>query len=177
MASGRRGRRTCLRAASRGTGRTDVPVAAPGSNKVAPSGPRLVWWPVLAPGGAFVIECFVPDVASFDRGQRVQAVAASEQAATIRVWLHDAAQQRVTTRKSRRTGMECICIRWPCVIPGPRNSTSWPRKRAFSSANAAATGSGSRSKPVSVYRGSWRRENGVPPVPGRAATVSVLAPG
>jgi SAM-dependent methyltransferase len=53
---------------------------------------------VLAPGGVFVIECFVPDVASFDRGQRVQALAVSEKAATIRVSLHDAAQQRVTTQ-------------------------------------------------------------------------------
>jgi SAM-dependent methyltransferase len=29
---------------------------------------------VLGPGGAFVIECFVPDLARFDRGQRVQTV-------------------------------------------------------------------------------------------------------
>jgi SAM-dependent methyltransferase len=53
---------------------------------------------VLAPDGVFVIECFVPDVAIYDRGQRVQAVAVSEEAATIRVSLHDATRQRVTTQ-------------------------------------------------------------------------------
>jgi SAM-dependent methyltransferase len=53
---------------------------------------------VLAPGGVFVIECFVPDVASYDRGQRVQALAVSEESATIRVSLHDAPRQRITTQ-------------------------------------------------------------------------------
>lgn len=53
---------------------------------------------VLAPGGVFIIECFAPDVASYDRGQRVQALAVSEEAATIRVSLHDAAQQHVTSQ-------------------------------------------------------------------------------
>src|SRR5215467_10196365 len=33
---------------------------------------------VLGPGGAFVIECFVPDLARFDRGQRVDAVEVTE---------------------------------------------------------------------------------------------------
>lgn len=51
---------------------------------------------VLAPDGVFVIECFIPDVAGYDRGQRVQAMAVSEEGATIRVALHDAVQQRVT---------------------------------------------------------------------------------
>src|SRR5215467_7938066 len=53
---------------------------------------------VLGPGGAFVIECFVPDLARFDRGQRVQAVAVTEDSATIEVSRHDAALQRVTTQ-------------------------------------------------------------------------------
>jgi SAM-dependent methyltransferase len=53
---------------------------------------------VLGPGGAFVIECFVPDLARFDRGQRVQAVAVTEDSATIEVSRHDAAQQRVTSQ-------------------------------------------------------------------------------
>ena len=53
---------------------------------------------VLGPGGEFVIECFVPDVASYDRGQRVQALGVTEESATIRVSLHDAALQRVTTQ-------------------------------------------------------------------------------
>jgi SAM-dependent methyltransferase len=53
---------------------------------------------VLEPGGAFVIECFVPDLGRFDRGQRVQAVAVTEDSATIEVSRHDAAQQRVTSQ-------------------------------------------------------------------------------
>jgi SAM-dependent methyltransferase len=53
---------------------------------------------VLGPGGAFVIECFVPDLARFDRGQRVQAVAVTEDSATIEVSRHDVALQRVTSQ-------------------------------------------------------------------------------
>lgn len=53
---------------------------------------------VLDPGGMFVVECFVPDVARFDRGQRVQAVAVTEDSAIIEVSRHDAAGQRVTSQ-------------------------------------------------------------------------------
>ena len=35
----------------------------------------------LEPGGMFVIECFVPDVARFDRDQRVQALSVTEDSA------------------------------------------------------------------------------------------------
>ncbi len=52
----------------------------------------------LDPAGMFVVECFVPDVARFDRGQRVQAVAVTEECAIIEVSRHDAAEQRVTTQ-------------------------------------------------------------------------------
>jgi SAM-dependent methyltransferase len=53
---------------------------------------------VLAPGGRFVIECFVPDLTRFDRGQRVMARAVTEDSATIEVSRHDAVAQRVTTQ-------------------------------------------------------------------------------
>jgi SAM-dependent methyltransferase len=53
---------------------------------------------VLAPGGRFVIECFVPDMTRWDRGQRVQAKAVTEDSATLEVSVHDAAGQRVTTQ-------------------------------------------------------------------------------
>lgn len=53
---------------------------------------------VLDPGGMFAVECFVPDVARFDRGQRVQAVAVTEDSAIIEVSRHDAAGQRVTAQ-------------------------------------------------------------------------------
>ena len=52
----------------------------------------------LGPGGMFVIECFVPDLARFDRGQRVHAQAVTEDSATIEVSRHDAALQRVTSQ-------------------------------------------------------------------------------
>ena len=50
------------------------------------------------PGGPFVIECFVPDVAQFDHDQRVQARSVTEDSAVIEVSRHDKAQQRVTTQ-------------------------------------------------------------------------------
>src|SRR5262249_57450570 len=53
---------------------------------------------VLSPGGAFVIECFVPDLARFDRGQRVQARAVTEDSAVLELSRHDAAEQRITTQ-------------------------------------------------------------------------------
>lgn len=53
---------------------------------------------VLDTGGAFVIECFVPDVARFDRGQRAHTVAVSEDSAILELSRHDAAQQRVTSQ-------------------------------------------------------------------------------
>jgi SAM-dependent methyltransferase len=53
---------------------------------------------VLEPGGLYVIECFVPDLARYDRGQRVQALSVSEEATTFELTRHYAAQQRVTTQ-------------------------------------------------------------------------------
>jgi SAM-dependent methyltransferase len=53
---------------------------------------------VLGTGGLFVIECFVPDLARFDRGQRVQARAVTEDSVVFELALHDAVQQRITTQ-------------------------------------------------------------------------------
>jgi SAM-dependent methyltransferase len=53
---------------------------------------------VLDPDGMFVIECFVPDLTRFDRGQRVQTLAVTEDSAIIELSRHDAVQQRVTTQ-------------------------------------------------------------------------------
>jgi SAM-dependent methyltransferase len=49
---------------------------------------------VLAPGGAFVLECFVPDLGKFDRGSRVETTEVTEDSATIQVYQHDFAAQR-----------------------------------------------------------------------------------
>ncbi|MCT2277114.1 class I SAM-dependent methyltransferase [Micromonospora chalcea] len=48
---------------------------------------------VLAPGGAFVIEAFVPDPADFDRDEQVQVWGVTEDSATIRLHRYDRAAQ------------------------------------------------------------------------------------
>ncbi|WP_431943952.1 class I SAM-dependent methyltransferase [Micromonospora marina] len=48
---------------------------------------------VLAPGGAFVIETFVPDPADFDRDEQVQVRDVTEDSATIRMHRYDRAAQ------------------------------------------------------------------------------------
>ncbi|MCI4062589.1 methyltransferase domain-containing protein [Micromonospora sp. R77] len=48
---------------------------------------------VLAPGGAFVVETFVPDPAGFDRDEQVQMRAVTEDSATIRLHQYDRAAQ------------------------------------------------------------------------------------
>jgi SAM-dependent methyltransferase len=53
---------------------------------------------VLDPDGMFVIDCFVPDLTRFDRGQRVQTLAVTEDSAIFELSRHDAVQQRVTTQ-------------------------------------------------------------------------------
>jgi SAM-dependent methyltransferase len=49
---------------------------------------------VLAPGGAFVLEAFVPNPASFDRDEQVQMRAVTEDSATIRLHRYDRGAQR-----------------------------------------------------------------------------------
>lgn len=53
---------------------------------------------VMEPGGRFVIECFVPDPARFDRGQRVQTLAVSEDSARYEFSRHDPVNQRVDSQ-------------------------------------------------------------------------------
>ena len=53
---------------------------------------------VLAPGGAFVIECYVPDPSRFPDGQRVQAVGVTEDSASIEVYSVDKAAQSFITQ-------------------------------------------------------------------------------
>jgi hypothetical protein len=49
----------------------------------------------LMPGGAFVIEAFVPDLARFDRGQRVQATDVGVDELMLEVTKHHADTQRI----------------------------------------------------------------------------------
>jgi SAM-dependent methyltransferase len=77
---------------------------------------------VLTPDGVFVIECFVPDLARFDRGQRVQTLDVTEDAATIELSRHDPVQQRITiqtvTLGSDGIRMRPLAIRysWPAEL-------------------------------------------------------------
>jgi SAM-dependent methyltransferase len=49
----------------------------------------------LQPGGIFVLECFVPDLARFDRGQRVSATGVEVDRVEFDVAMHQQAEQRV----------------------------------------------------------------------------------
>jgi len=49
----------------------------------------------LAPGGRFLVEAFVPDLARFDRGQRTAAVSLTVDSVDIDVAIHDPVSQRV----------------------------------------------------------------------------------
>jgi SAM-dependent methyltransferase len=53
---------------------------------------------VLEPGGCFVIECYVPDLARFNRGQRVETLAVTADSVTVEFSRHDLAAQRITTQ-------------------------------------------------------------------------------
>lgn len=52
---------------------------------------------VLHPGGLFVLECFVPDPARYDRGVSTEAI--TEDSATVVLTLHDRAAQRITKQQ------------------------------------------------------------------------------
>ncbi len=77
---------------------------------------------VLGPGGAFVIECFVPDLTRFDRGQRMEALDVTEDSASFVLSRHDAVRQRVTTQVVTLDGpgmrMWPVAIRycWPSEL-------------------------------------------------------------
>ena len=76
----------------------------------------------LEPGGMFVIECFVPDLARFYHDQRVQARSVTEDSAIIEVSVHDRVRQRVTTQMitlgSQGIRLRPVAIRysWPAEL-------------------------------------------------------------
>ena len=77
---------------------------------------------MLGPGGVFVIECFVPDLTRFDRGQRTETLAVTEDSATLRLSRHDAVQQRITmqivTMDEHGTHLRPLALRyaWPSEL-------------------------------------------------------------
>ncbi len=52
----------------------------------------------LAPDGRFLLECFVPDMARFDRGQRLSVMAIDDDGVRLEATLHDPVGQRVKSR-------------------------------------------------------------------------------
>jgi len=52
----------------------------------------------LTPGGAFVIEAFVPDLSRFDRGQRVSAVRVDPDSVSLDVSMNDPVEQFVSSQ-------------------------------------------------------------------------------
>ena len=58
----------------------------------------------LEPGGCFVLECFVPDLTRFDRGQRVSAISIELDQVRLDVARHRRAEQRVDNQHLVITG-------------------------------------------------------------------------
>jgi SAM-dependent methyltransferase len=112
---------------------------------------------VLGPGGAFVIECFVPDLARFDRGQRVQAVAVTEDSATIEVSRHDVALQRVTSQiitldeQGVHLGPVALRYSWPGELDLMASSAGLRLAGRYGDWDRRPFGSGSV-KHISVYQ-------------------------
>jgi SAM-dependent methyltransferase len=112
---------------------------------------------VLGPGGAFVIECFVPDLARFDRGQRVQAAAVTEDSATIEVSRHDAAQQRVTSQvitldgQGVHLGPVALRYSWPGELDLMASLAGLRLAERYGDWDRRPFGSGS-AKHISVYQ-------------------------
>ncbi len=50
----------------------------------------------LEPGGCFVLECFVPDLGRFDRGQSLRTISIDDDVVRVDASRHDAATQQVT---------------------------------------------------------------------------------
>ncbi|MGI8667030.1 MAG: class I SAM-dependent DNA methyltransferase [Jatrophihabitans sp.] len=112
---------------------------------------------LLADGGRFVLECFVPDPARFDRGQRPHVLAVSEDSVSVELSRHDPVAQRITTQiltidaDGIRLGPLALRYSWPDELDRMAERAGlrlehrygdWDR-RPFEAASA---------KHVSVYR-------------------------
>lgn len=112
---------------------------------------------VLAPGGVFVIECFVPDVTRFDRGQRIQALAVTEDSVTMELSLHDAPLQRVDTQVVTLDGqgahLRPVALRysWPSELDLMAEQAGLGLRERYSDWGRQPFGSSS-DKHISVYQ-------------------------
>jgi SAM-dependent methyltransferase len=111
---------------------------------------------VLEPGGAFVIECFIPDMSTFHRAQWMDADAVSEDGATFTLTVHDAAAQRITkqhvTLDGRGTRLLPVAMRycWPSELDLMAQLAGLRLRERHSDWNRTAFGSTSRGH-ISVY--------------------------
>jgi SAM-dependent methyltransferase len=99
----------------------------------------------LLPGGRFLVEAFIPDLARFDRGQRISVVDVALDQVLLECSRHDAVTQTVTTQHvalgANETGLYPVRIRyaWPTEmdlmarIAGLQLETRWDDwdRRAF----------------------------------------------
>jgi len=115
---------------------------------------------VLEPGGSFVIECFVPDVARFDRGQRAQARVVTEDAVLAELSCHDTAAQRITTQAvtldSHGIRLRPVALRycWPSELDLMAGQAGLRLRERYGDWDRRPFGSGS-AKHVSVYQRDW----------------------
>ena len=92
----------------------------------------------LEPGGRFLIEAFVPDLARFDRGQRTASERVGTDLVALEVSTHDISRQHVTSAhvllRESGTAIYPVQIRycWPSELdlmarlPGSSSSTDGP---------------------------------------------------
>ena len=112
---------------------------------------------VLAPGGAFVIEAFVPDPADFDRDERVQMRDVTEDSATIRLHRYDRAAQRfirqTITFDSQGVHLKPFAMHylWPEQIDQMAERAGFRLAERYADWHRQPFGAGSRNH-ISVYR-------------------------
>ncbi len=111
----------------------------------------------LAPGGAVVLECFVPDPGRFDRGQRVHILELSEDVLIVEYSVHDPVAQRINTQMVNYTGGRAdlgpLAIRyaWPSELDLMAELAGLRLDHRYGDWDARPFDAGS-TKHVSVYR-------------------------
>jgi SAM-dependent methyltransferase len=113
---------------------------------------------VLAPDGAFAIECFVPGPPLFDRGVEVSSV--TEDSASMTLTRHDPVTQRIFTQRvrfgdGRKVRMFPVAMRycWPSELDLMAELAGLRLRERYADFSRAPFGADSRTH-VSVYEGA-----------------------